>query len=426
MRAMRRPTPAEAPPIPTEQPGALAYVIGNGSALMAGFIACYVALLHSGITMKGWDFFYYYSVSRMVVEGHGGLIYNLHALGHMEAALAQPYRVPHGVLPNLSPPYFAVALAPLALLPYNVAYLGWLILDCLLLAAAMYYLERYAELAGRSALWFRLAAFCSLPALVAILQGQSSIINLTFLVATLWALSAGRDRLAGAMLALALIKPQYALPFLAVLLVQRRAQALVWCALGSAFLLLAPIPVLGASTDGAYVRTLLEATSWSNEVGGFGPIWNRGFPGFTRLLLPHPMDAVVAAAFAACAVALLLQASRRCTHVQIAFALAGVVSLLVSPHVLIHDLTLLLLPAAVALHFRPIGPSRLPAILLGVYLAINAGFGLVFLVPVQLSALAMIGLATWLYLAARGNENISGGPVRAQVPVRHPRPDAAV
>jgi hypothetical protein len=379
--------------------------------LLAGFVTCFVALLHMGMTMKGWDFFYYYSASRMVADGHGALIYNLHALGHAESVLARPYRVPHGVLPNVSPPAFAVALAPLAMLPYNLAYLLWLIANCLLLAVAMCFLERYSGLKGRSALWFRLAALCSLPALIAIFQGQTSILNLALLVASLAAFSQGRDGLAGALLALAFIKPQYAPAFLVVLIAQRRWTALAALALTTAGLLIAPIPFLGPSIDLAYGHTLLQATTWGQEIGGFGPIWNRGFPGFARLLLPHPIDTLTSLVFGVCALALLAWAAFRTRRVEIAFALAVVVSLLVSPHVLIHDLTLLLVPVAVALRFGAEGPPRLTSVLLASYLAITGGFALVFVAPLQLSAPAMAALGVWLYRAAVDRSRVSLRPL---------------
>src|SRR5947209_13429177 len=74
------------------------YTLGNGGAILIGLLSCYAGLaLSGGLTLKGWDFFYYYSVSRLIVEGMGAHIYNLAALGHIERALARPYRVPQGV-----------------------------------------------------------------------------------------------------------------------------------------------------------------------------------------------------------------------------------------------------------------------------------------------------------------------------------------
>jgi len=80
------------------------------------------------------------------------------------------------VLPFLYPPFVAVALAPLAALPYALAFLFWLALNCMLYFTVSYALERYAGLTGRRAFLVRLGSVCSLPVFMALGLGQVSIL----------------------------------------------------------------------------------------------------------------------------------------------------------------------------------------------------------------------------------------------------------
>jgi hypothetical protein len=73
-----------------------------------------------------------------------------------------------------------------------------------------------------------------------------------------------------------------------------------------------------------------------------------------------------------------------------------VVALLINPHVLVHDLAMLLLPVAVAVAQARRGRSGLTPVLLTGYLLMMVGFRSVSIVPVQLSVLALAGLAVWM------------------------------
>lgn len=393
-------SPADVSGTPLERVSARAYIVGNGAALAFGLLACFAALLWTGaVNLKGWDFFYYYAPSRLIVEGHGALIYNTAALGHLERAMTYPFRVPNGVVPNVYPPYFALLLAPLAALPYNVAYVVWLCLNCFLLAAGTFVFEPLARLGPRRALYVRFAFFCSLPVVVALLQGQTSCLTLALLALVYLALRSERDTLASGALAIAMIKPQYVLPFLLLLLIQRRWRALASFAVASLLLLALPAAILGLSVDAQYLDTLRHAAGWGSNMGGFAPVWNRSFAGFAQLLLPQPASTVVTGVLDLAALALFIRALLRGARLDLAFGLALVVALLVSQHVLIHDLTLLIIPVAIALEYRAVGPRHLVLLLVAVYVLVTVGFGLALFTPVQSATVGMTALGVWLYVA---------------------------
>lgn len=373
-----------------------------------GVAAAILLVVTPAASFRGTDFFYYFCVSKLVVLGHGGQAYDIHALGHLERTLAYPVRVPGGVIPNVYPPFFALSLAPLAQLPYTVAYLIWLALSCVLLCVCLRALERYMDLQQRGRLVFRVVTLCSLPVVIALVQGQVSVVLLALLTGAFVALRLGRDQVAGALIGLVAVKPQFVVPLVLLLLLQRRWRGV--CAFAGTYvvLLLAPLPVLGPSADFRYVHTLVQAASWGANVGGFAPIWNRSFAGFTQLLMAKPGSTIAFLLLDVLALAALSRVALRSKSVDVPFGCAVVVALLVSQHVLIHDLSLLLVPATVMLRHRREASGFLPLLLGLSYGAILVGFRLPVLVPVQLPTIAMCAMLAWLFLVANRRGRLAG------------------
>jgi len=379
-------------------------------AAVACAVAAAVGMLLTAITLsavtKGTDFFYYFCFSRLVALGHGAQIYDSRVLGAFQRHLASPIRVPGGFIPNVYPPFFAVALAPLADLPYSISFISWLLLNCIALGLSLLYLERYARLGRRGVILFRAAALASLPVVVASLLGQVSFLMLGLLCISMHALRTDRDRIAGVALGLTLIKPQYAVAFLLVLVIQRRYHSLAAFVATAAVLFVGPIFVLGWSIDTSYIQTLAHAASWGSSVGGFTPSANRSLVGFTRLLFPAPIAAPLSIVLDLIALGVMGMAAVKSRSIELPFGIAVVVTLLVGQHVLIHDLTLLLIPAAIAWRFRAMAPNG--TLILGVilYLAIYVGFSTSITWHIQVPTIAMAVLGVWLFLIVlRGSSN---------------------
>jgi hypothetical protein len=378
-------------------------------ALLLGMVISYVVLLRGGDAgPKQTDFVPYYSAARLLVLGHGGQIYHLPALGRFEAALVHPLRIPDGVMPFLYPPYTALLFAPLGAIPYVPAFLGWLAINVLLLLATIGLLVRYSRLRGADALLLGAASISFLPALVAISQGQVSILLLFLLTGTLLAIRSGRDYSAGILLAFALIKPPCLLPVLVILLVRGRLRVLAALSATTAALLVLSVLVVGPSSLAGYVRTITLAVDWQHQVGGFAPHWNQSVTGFIQLLLPEPTATQIARVLTLMLIGVLTWRVRSDAPFDILFAAAVLCGLLISPHVLLHDLVILILPAAIALHHRDIGPARLAPILAAGYLAVVVTLPLAALIHLQITVLCMAALFAWLLATRR--------PARAMVP----------
>jgi Glycosyltransferase family 87 len=371
--------------------------VACASATVLGVV---LSLMTRSPVTKGTDFFYYFCVSKLVAQGRGSHVYDPRALGLLERSLAHPVRVPGGLIPNVYPPFFAVALAPLANLPYSLAYVVWLLLNCILLGWSVFYLEQYAHFGRRGRAIFRLATFVSLPVIVGLLLGQVTFILLALLCSTFFAANSRMDRLAGVSLALTLIKPQYALPFLLIFVLHRRHQALIAFMATACALFVVPNLVLGWSADQAYIEALLHATRWGGEVGGFSPRVNRSFSGFTQLLMPTPASRVANAVLDVLALGAVIVTTVRTRELDLPFGLALVVALLASQHVLLHDLTLLIIPAAIAWRYRTVAPTSTLALGALVYLSMYMGFNASLTRSIQLPTIAMSALAVWLFVIA--------------------------
>ncbi|MBV9282118.1 MAG: DUF2029 domain-containing protein [Chloroflexi bacterium] len=415
----------------------LVYVAGNGLALLTGLIAAYLALMGGGhissLTIRTGDFIQYYSISQLILGGHGGAIYDFLRLSHVEARLVYPLTLQNGVLPYLYPPYFALIVAPLAKLPYSAAYLIWLLVNCAVLLATLFALERCGLLGRRAATAARLASICSLPVVMTLALGQVSILICALLTLSYCASRNGREELAGVALALALIKPPYVLPVLVVLVAQRRWRSPAAFALTCVVLLAAPIPLLGASIDTIYAHLLAAVTGWQGQATGvayhhvmiaeatYDPHLNNSFAGLSQLLLSGAGSKVVFYGLSAAALAALAWCAWRSAGIDLPFALSVVVATLNKPHVLTHDLTLLLIPVWVALRYRSSGPSRLGWLLAACYAAVTVSDPLSHATPLQVSVLAIVALGAWLLVTSwrvDTRENPQGAP-----PQHRARPD---
>jgi hypothetical protein len=416
------------------------YVAGNAGAVFVGLTIAYIALVTSGtvnprlIDLRTIDLMEYLSVSHLILQGHGGGMYDFHHLAVIQSQLAGQPAANFGVLAFLYPPFLAFALIPLALLPYGWAYVLWLASNLVLLSAALYHLERYARLQGRAATAFRWLSLLFLPVFFVLALGQVSVLLLALVVAAFIALQRGHDELAGVALALACMKPAYIAPLLLVVLLRRRWRACIAFVVSGLVLLVLPVPVLGPRIYLSYESMLRQVTAWQGRsidghlwyqhvaipTGTYAPEWNHSFAGFAELLLSGRGATFLYMALCLIALALLVWCTLRCERLDIPFGLAVVVGLLVSPHTLIYDDTLLLLPVAIALRYRARAPYLLPITLVLGWVAVAVGYRAVFAIPIQITVLAAAMLAGWLAVEMRATPEDARPQLQTEADARVP------
>ena len=163
------------------------------------------------------DFSVTYIASRMVYVGLGPKLYDLAEQRKLKDSVlkyGEPLIFEH-------PPFEAFLLSPLGALPYRTAYLLWGLINISIWLNLPWLLRPYASVPrdtlGYLGLWLLFA-----PLGVAMFQGQSSLVMLLLYSVAFICLRRGRDFRAGLALGLALIKFQFALPLVLILLLRRK------------------------------------------------------------------------------------------------------------------------------------------------------------------------------------------------------------
>src|SRR5436190_14624876 len=166
------------------------------------------------------DFRQLYIAGYMVRTGHRTQLYDYVAQTFFQNALVSNGEL---ALPFIRPAYQALLFVPFSLFSYRTAYLGFLLLNVLLLALAFLLLQ--PRMRGLSRVWPGLppALFLGFyPVALALMQGQDSILLLALLAAALVSLERNRDLTAGALAGVGLFKFQIVVPIVLLFLLWRR------------------------------------------------------------------------------------------------------------------------------------------------------------------------------------------------------------
>ena len=256
------------------------------------------------------------------------------------------------LVPFVRPPFYALLLAPLALVPFGIAFWVWLALQSTLLFGCWAWaLSRW----GPDALIF---GALYLPTALGIAAGQDCVLMLAILIATYALAEKGSNFASGAALGLGLIKFHLFLLWPLALLIQRRWRMLLGACGAVAVECLLSLWLSGWNGIVEYFQLLrnknIERLSPSPElmIDVHGMALNFGLDSlvFRGLLV----GAVILLVAAACWRAPLWQ--------WIAAASAG--SLLVPPHVYGYDAGLLLLSIWLAIFMSAVKWTRIAALLI--------------------------------------------------------------
>ena len=231
-----------------------------GTALNDGLLALIaVAILLCGFgiwaargpSAEKTDFALTYVAAHIVHDGNGNHLYDTSLQVKLRDSM---FRNPSPLYFE-HPPFEALALSPLAILPFRTAYLVWTLVNVVALLGVMAWLRSSLrwplEDISYLSLWLIFA-----PVLVAIYQGQSSIAVLAAYAAAFVYLQKDRPLTAGAMFGVALLKFQFAVPFVIILLLRRQWRFVAGFSLTGIFLGLCSLIGIGWSGIADYVRLL--------------------------------------------------------------------------------------------------------------------------------------------------------------------------
>lgn len=310
----------------------------------------------------GADFVAFYGAGAIVAGGDGAHLYDLqrqlaaqvHTLARKDFAGFQPYPYPA---------FVAAPYAVLARMPFLWAYAINTILLLAAIIASVGLLRPVSLTVAERPLLVALAMLAWLPLSTAILGGQPVAFALLCFAGAYASLRRGRDVPVGIWLGLLLYKPQLAVPLLALLLWRRRWRVVVAAAAIGTALALIGVAAAGPDWPRHFVAFTNGAAYTTNEahVNRYKVISLLGIA--EHAFGPQSVWAYAVAGWLGVgAVALLLRGWRSAQADGPAFplqlGLAIVVTLLISPHALFYDASLLILPAiALVDHWRAAAPS---------------------------------------------------------------------
>lgn len=300
----------------------------------------------------GGDFASFYTAGRLVPTGRGAELYDLDVQQRTQAEVLNTPAYT-ALVAYVNPPVWAVVFAPLAALPYKVAYV---VCTAGLLAAFFAALrvlrphvprlhDHWGVVVGLTWLFY--------PICRTVTAGQNTCVTLLLLTLIYAALRGGRPLRVGLALGLLTYKPQFALLVGALLLIQRQWRAvLVAGALGGVHYLLGAV-VCGPAWPLELLRTLSGYNALENTYNGATSV---ALLGSHEYWLPQPwgrsLGWLATAAIAGVVLWAHRTADRRRPESALHWGLAVAASVLVSPHTQWYDVGLVVLPVLLALDYR--------------------------------------------------------------------------
>lgn len=341
----------------------------------------------------GGDYIAFYTAGRLVLQGEAAQVYDHDRVAAVEAATLQQ-GIPDFYDAYRNPPFYALLYAPLAALDVIPSFVVWSVLGLLALGLALMLAPR-----PRGARFFDLAvlALAFGPVYFGLIDGENAALSLLLYVLIYRALVRDRSAQAGVLSALGLFKPQLFFIWPLVFLATRRWRALAWYLATACGLLVVSLAVVGPDGLQAWLRVLLDMETGNATRNA----WRmHSLKAFFDLLLPF-VPAVALALYVACAAVLLALVvrvwHRRPIDLALPVAFTCLVAVLVDPHLVDYDLTVLVLPALLAIPRLP----RLRWLVLALYplLLLRAQVPLGD-ARLQLSVLALVLFAFGVWRAA--------------------------
>ena len=368
-----------------------------------------------GLQITGWIFFlpgaikghcdfrHLYTAGYMVRTGHRRELYDYDAEQRFQNNLVSQESI---ALPFNHLAYESLIFVPYSFLSYRSAYILFLATNVLLLGLAMRWMAPRTSNLRRIFLWLPAAIFVTfLPVVAAFMQGQDSIILLLLLSGALALLSSGRMLSAGVLVGLGLFKFQIVVPLALFFMLWRRWRFMGGFALSAAAALAVSIFLVGPVQMNVYAHSLLSMSVQETAIDqvkfNINPIMMPNLRGLISASLGRFLPLVwtqILTGLASLAVLLWIAICgiRRDSIQQLMLAVsAGAV---LSYHLMIHDLSILLIPLVVLLD-RCLAFGRFDS-------RAAAASALMFSAPALIALTAarpyLIGLPVLLFVAIEG------------------------
>ena len=278
-------------------------------------------------------------------SGEGAHLYDHALIAGTEDRLLQ------GLIPGFydafrNPPFVALVFAPLALASLLTGFIMWTLMSLGCLGGAIWLLVD--EMPSLQRRWVGLTVLiCAFaPVYFGLIDGENATVSLLLYVLIYRALIRDQEKLAGFWAAIGLFKPQLFVVFPLVFLARHNWRAVVTYAVTALCLAAVSIAVVGIDGMQAWLRILLEpeagnATANAWRMASLKSFFDSILPGQSVLALGLYLVADVALLSVLIAIW-----TRPSTPRQLAWILTSLVAVLVDPHLVDYDLSVLV-PAGI-------------------------------------------------------------------------------
>jgi hypothetical protein len=316
----------------------LSLLLGTGKFDMAGQVT-------------GTDYVQFYAAGTTLQRGEGVRLYDFEYQKKIEQDIVGKTFGGHHAF--ITPPFYAWIFVPLSLLPYVWSFAIWSLLGLACLWVSLHWID-----ASQPRHWFGWALVW-FPVFASISFGQNSLLSLGVLSLTYLLWCRERRWLAGLVCSLLLYKPQLALGvgFLWLLEWRRDWKALAGLAVGAALLAGLSFGFLPESSR-FYMDLSHKVLPGILRQEGF-PIWHaHNTRAFWLLLIPGIpalSEALALLSTGAGIVVFIFFWQKLRNEPALLFAGAICLTLWVTPHAMIYDWTILMIPAVLFWEKRPDG-----------------------------------------------------------------------
>ncbi|HDQ34974.1 MAG TPA: DUF2029 domain-containing protein [Chloroflexi bacterium] len=289
----------------------------------------------------GADYLQFYAAGRTLLLGDGGRLYDIAYQSQVQQAIIGDGLTAYHAF--ITPPFLAWLFVPFALLSYGLSFALWSLLGGVALWLSLRWLSQ-----TQSDVYFRWA-WTWLPVFTAVSYGQNSLLSLLLLTATYRLWRDERPWLAGLVCSGLVYKPQLTLGIGLLWLLgwRKNWRALLGFGMGSLTLAALSFAFLPEASWAyvAFARNVMPILpSWAQF-----PLWHlHTVRGFWQLLLPTQpawADVLSVVVGAVGVVGFLHFWRRERQNCPLLFAGAVGLTFWVTPHAMIYDWVLLLIPA---------------------------------------------------------------------------------
>lgn len=302
---------------------------------------CIFAIVYLPYALRGYsDFAILYTAGTIVNEGNAERLYDNSLQWETQQRFCDvPIR--QGPLLFNHAPYEALIAAPFARISYPHAFLAWTLFNAAVLIGIGYILRNFVQQVVSRWWVLPLLALSYFPVFMSFVQGQDSLLILLCFAAALVALKSGRPFSAGAVVALASVKPQLVLPFIVVFALRRQWRVVAGFACAACILVALSVAIVGLPAALGYIEFLVRFNAMPADVSA-APAFNMpNLRGVVYTLFGSTGHWSRTAVLGLASAFVLWVASRgRSVGTDLAFSLAIVASLLASYHLYAHDVAL--------------------------------------------------------------------------------------